>query len=59
MTSQVHLEEKAVYVGTDWKGTEKWQKIEQELKKFNCDVVYIKHTDGISSTILREVIEKK
>lgn len=47
-----------VFVGSDWKNTEKWKTIEKELKKIGCDVVYLPHTDGISSTILREKIGK-
>ena len=54
----VKLRLDAMFVGSDWQGTEKWQKIEQELKKVGCEVVYLPHTDGISSTILRERINK-
>lgn len=43
-----------VFVGSDWKGTEKWNTIQNELKKIGCDVVFLPHTDGISSTQLRE-----
>ena len=46
-----------MFVGDDWKGTEKWNKIEEELKKINVDVVYLPHTDGISSTMLRGKIK--
>ncbi len=45
-----------VFVGDDWKNTNYWNNLEKELKKYNVDVVYLKHTDGISSTILREKI---
>ena len=45
-----------MFVGSDWKGTEKWNTIEAELKKIGCDVVYLPHTDGISSSILRKTI---
>ena len=48
-----------MFVGSDWKGTEKWNKIENELSKIGCKVFYLPHTDGISSTILREKIENK
>lgn len=48
-----------MFVGSDWQGTEKWNKIEAELVKIGCKVVYLLHTDGISSTILREKIGKK
>ena len=46
-----------MFVGSDWKGTEKWNLLEKELKEIGCDVVYLKHTDGISSTILRSKIK--
>ena len=47
-----------VFVGSDWKGTEKWNLLESELKKIHCDVLYLPHTDGISSTELVEIIKK-
>ncbi len=46
----------AVFVGSDWKGTESWNRYEKEFREIGCDVVYLEHTDGISSTILREKI---
>lgn len=45
-----------VFVGSDWKGTESWKKYEEQFAQYNCAVVYLDHTDGISSTILREKI---
>lgn len=47
-----------VFVGSDWKGTEAWNNYEKEFAKEGCKVVYLSHTDGISSTILRERIKK-
>ncbi len=47
-----------MFVGSDWQGTEKWKKFEEQFKKVDVDIVYIPYTDGISSTILREKIEK-
>ena len=44
----------AVFVGSDWKGTPSWNEYEKDLAGVGCDVVYLDHTDGISSTILRE-----
>lgn len=44
----------AVFVGSDWKGTSSWTEYEKEFAKVGCDVVYLEHTEGISSTILRE-----
>lgn len=50
-----------MFVGDDWKGTEKWNKIEQELSTIGTDgvkVVYLPHTDGISSSMLRDILKK-
>ena len=47
-----------MFVGSDWQGTDKWNLIEKELSKIGCEVVYLPHTDGISSTLLREKINK-
>ena len=43
----------AVFIGDDWKGSARWLETEKQLAKYNVDVVYLPHTDGISSTILR------
>lgn len=43
----------AIFIGDDWKGNERWMKTEAELKKIGVDVVFLKHTDGVSSTMLR------
>ena len=48
----------AVFVGSDWKGTDAWNKYEKEFGEVGCEVVYLDHTDGISSTILRERLNK-
>ena len=47
-----------VFVGSDWQGTDKWNEIEKALAKIGCDVVYLPHTDGISSSLLREKVNK-
>lgn len=44
----------AVFVGSDWKGTDAWNQYEKEFAEIGCTVVYLDHTDGISSTILRD-----
>lgn len=48
----------AVFVGSDWKGTEAWNQYEKEFAEVGCTVVYLDHTDGISSTILRDRLNK-
>lgn len=47
-----------VFVGSDWQGTDAWNKYEKEFASVGCSVVYLDHTDGISSTMLREKISK-
>lgn len=47
-----------VFVGSDWKGTEAWNFYEKEFAAVGCSVVYLDHTEGISSSILREKISK-
>ena len=43
-----------VFVGSDWKNTPSWNQYENDFAPFGCKVEYLDHTDGISSTILRE-----
>lgn len=49
----------AVFVGSDWKGTAAWEQYEKEFAEVGCVVVYLDHTDGISSAILREKLQEK
>ena len=49
----------AVFVGSDWKGTDAWNKYEKEFAEVGCTVVYLDHTDGISSTLLREKLNNQ
>lgn len=44
----------AVFVGSDWQGTEEWNQYEREFAAVGCEVVYLDYTEGISSTILRD-----
>lgn len=48
------LKADAVFVGSDWKGTPTWNAYEKQFAEVGCVVVYLDHTEGISSSILRE-----
>ena len=48
-----------VFVGSDWKDTPSWIQYEKEFAFYGCSVVYLEHTDGISSTILRNKINEQ
>lgn len=45
----------AIFIGDDWKDNKRWNETKENLKKYNVDVVFLPHTDGISSTKLRVV----
>ena len=47
-----------MFVGSDWQGTETWKKYEQEFEPYGVKIVYLPHTDGISSTDLTSLIKK-
>ena len=42
-----------MFVGSDWQGTPQWKKFEEEFAPLGVEIIYLPHTDGISSTILR------
>lgn len=45
-----------MFVGSDWKGTPQWNCFEEQFAPVGVEIVYLAHTDGISSTMLREVV---
>ncbi len=49
----------AIFIGSDWKGNERWKQTEKDLKPFGAEVVYLQHTDGVSSSLLREKEDEK
>lgn len=46
-----------MFVGDDWKGTDKWNHIEVRLNEVGVRVEYLPYTDGISSSMLRQVVK--
>lgn len=48
----------AIFHGTDWKGSDMYNKMIEDFKNVGVDVVFLPHTDGISSTLLSEVLHK-
>jgi len=46
-----------MFVGSDWQGTDAWNHFEEQFKPLGVEIVYLKHTDGISSSILRDIIK--
>lgn len=46
-----------MFVGMDWKGSEQWKKFETEFNPLGVEIIYLPHTDGISSTILTTIVK--
>lgn len=47
-----------VFIGDDWKGTERWNKIEEDLNEHGVEVIYLPYTKGISTTAIKEKVKK-
>lgn len=54
LSSHKDLHYDVVFVGSDWKGTKSWNSYEKMFNEIGVDVIYLQHTDGISSTIIQE-----
>ena len=57
MWKKIHFD--AIFIGSDWKGNARWSQTEKDLLPLGAEVVYLKHTDGISSTLLRTKEDEK
>lgn len=49
--NQIHFD--AVFIGDDWKGDARWLQTEKDLEPLGAEVVYLHHTERVSSTLLR------
>lgn len=49
--NQLHFD--AIFIGDDWKGDPRWEATREKMSKYGVDVVFLPHTEGISSTLLR------
>lgn len=47
-----------MFHGDEWKGTELYNKYEQEFAQYGARIEYLSHTKGVSSSQLREIIQK-
>jgi glycerol-3-phosphate cytidylyltransferase len=46
-----------MFVGDDWKGTQKWNVLEEQFGSVGVEIVYFPYTSDTSSTLLRGVLE--
>lgn len=47
-----------MFVGSDWEGTPQWEGFEKQFKPYGVQIIYLPHTDGISSTKLTKFIKE-
>ncbi|MFI3296189.1 MAG: adenylyltransferase/cytidyltransferase family protein [bacterium] len=45
-----------MFVGDDWKNTDKWNKLECEFETVGVKVVYFEYTKGTSSTLINNTL---
>lgn len=48
----------ALFHGDDWKGTNLYETIEKQLSDVGCELVFLPHTAGTSSTMLSKKLEQ-
>ena len=49
---QYHFDK--LFIGDDWKGNARWKKTEEQMRELGAEVIYLPHTEGTNSTLLRE-----
>ena len=47
-----------MFHGSDWKGSEMYNRLAEQFRAVGADIVFLPHTAGISSTILSDVLHK-
>ena len=48
-----------MFVGSDWQGTPQWKRFEEQFAAENAaEIIYLPHTDGVSSTQLTGLIKQ-
>ena len=58
MDAYKELKFDALFHGSDWQGSDMYNKIVEDFAAVGVDVVFLPHTDGISSTLIREKANK-
>ena len=48
-----------IFIGDDWKGTERWNKFEKVLAEVGVTVEYMPYTHGISTTQIRKQLGER
>ncbi len=43
-----------LFIGDDWKGNPRWEATAAEMKQLGVETIFLPHTEGTNSTLLRE-----
>lgn len=43
-----------LFIGDDWKGNPRWEATKVEMEQFGVQTIFLPHTEGTTSTLLRE-----
>ncbi len=57
INEQIHFD--AIFIGSDWYGNPRWMQTKEDLAKLGVEVVFLPHTEGVSSTMLRTEMSHK
>lgn len=47
-----------LFIGDDWRGNPRWERTEKEMQKVGVKTIYLPHTKGTTSTLLREKLKE-
>ena len=54
-----NLHYNVLFHGSDWKGSAMYDKVIQDLEEVGVKVIFLPHTQGVSSTLLADVLYKQ
>lgn len=46
-----------LFIGDDWKGNPRWEKTVREMNEYGVKTIFLPHTEGTNSTLLREKLQ--
>lgn len=47
-----------LFIGDDWRGNPRWVETGKQMKELGVDLIYLPHTQGTSSTMLRDKLKE-
>lgn len=53
--NELHFD--VIFHGDDWKGSSMYNQVEDQLRQVGCELVFLPHTQGTSSTLLAQALQ--